>query len=162
MGSGKTLIAKILSQKTGLELFDLDKEISKRNNTTIPQIFEKKGEIFFRKREREVLEELLASKDNCILSLGGGTPAYYNNMEVINQYSISIFLQTPINILAERLIRQKQKRPIIAKIPDDEISEFVAKHLFERNPYYSKARYTINTAHKNPEDIVGEILEKVF
>ena len=103
MGSGKSHIAKLLSDRLGIKLIDLDKEISKKNKMTIAEMFQKKGEIFFRRQERALLEEIVATEDSCILSLGGGTPAYYNNMELINQNSESIFLRTSVKNLTERL-----------------------------------------------------------
>lgn len=162
MGSGKSHISKILSDKINFKLIDLDKEISRRNKLTIPEIFEKKGEIHFRKLERETLEEILASQENIVLSLGGGTPVYYNNMEIINNNSKSFFLRASISTLAERISKQKEKRPLIAKIPDEDIPEFIAKHLFERNIFYNKAQFSINTDNKNPEDIIQEIIEKLY
>ena len=162
MGSGKSHISKILSEKINFKLIDLDKEISRRNKLTIPEIFEKKGEIYFRKLERETLEEILASEENVILSLGGGTPVYYNNMEIINLNSKSFFLRASIGTLTERISKQKDKRPLIAKISDEDLPEFIAKHLFERNEYYGKAQFNINTDNKTPEEIMNEIIEKLY
>ncbi|WP_042720524.1 shikimate kinase [Flavobacterium sp. B17] len=162
MGSGKSHISKILSEKLNFKLIDLDKEISRRNKLTIPEIFSKRGEIFFRKLEREALEEILATEENVILSLGGGTPAYYNNMEIINNNSKSIFLKASIATLLERLTKQKEKRPLIANISDEDLPEFIAKHLFERNVFYSKAQFSVNTDNREPEIIVVEIIEKLY
>lgn len=162
MGSGKSHISKILSEKINFKLIDLDKEISRRNKLTIPEIFEKKGEIYFRKLERETLEEILASEENVVLSLGGGTPVYYNNMEIVNLNSKSIFLRASIGTLAERISKQKDKRPLIAKISEEDLPEFIAKHLFERNEYYGKAQFNVNTDNREPEDIVNEIIEKLY
>jgi len=162
MGSGKSHISKILSDKLNFKLIDLDKEISKRNKMTIPEIFDKKGEIYFRKLERETLEEILASEKNTILSLGGGTPVYYNNMEIINHNSKSVFLRASVATLAERLSKQKEKRPLIANITDENLAEFIAKHLFERNDFYNKAQISIITDNRTPEDIVNEITEKLY
>lgn len=162
MGSGKSHISKILSDKINFSLIDLDKEISTRNKLSIPEIFEKKGEIYFRKLEREVLEEILATKENIVLSLGGGTPAYYNNMEIINHNSQSVFLRASVATLAERLSKQKEKRPLIANIHEDDLHEFIAKHLFERNQFYSKAQFSVNTDNRDPEEIVAEITEKLY
>ncbi|MBF8457006.1 AAA family ATPase [Kaistella sp. G5-32] len=161
MGSGKSHISKVLSQELPLKLIDLDHQISLKNKMTIAEIFEKRGEIYFRKQEREILEEILATEDNIILSVGGGTPAYYNNMELINERTESIFLRTSIKNLAERLLKQKQKRPLIAKIKDEDLPEFIAKHLFERNVFYSKAKYTVDTDGKEVDQIVSEI-KKLF
>jgi len=162
MGSGKSHISKILSDKLNFKLIDLDKEISKRNKMTIPEIFDKKGEIYFRKLERETLEEILASEKNTILSLGGGTPVYYNNMEIINHNSKSVFLRASVSTLTERLSKQKEKRPLIANITDENLAEFIAKHLFERNDFYNKAQISIITDNRTPKDIVNEITEKLY
>jgi len=162
MGSGKSHISKILSEKLNFKLIDLDKEISRRNKLTIPEIFDKKGEIYFRKLEREALEEILASEENVILSLGGGTPVYYNNMEIINHNSKSVFLRASVGTLSERLLKQKEKRPLIANISDENLPEFIAKHLFERNEFYNKAQVNVITDNKIPEDIVDEIIEKLY
>lgn len=159
MGSGKSLVAKNLSQKLNFKLIDLDKEISASLNAKITEIFEKKGEIFFRRKEREVLEQILATEKNAILSLGGGTPAYYNNMEVINDRSESIFLKANIKTLTERLIPNKQKRPLISKIEDGDLPEFIAKHLFERLPYYNKSKYSVSTDNKSVTEITDEIIQ---
>ena len=157
MGCGKSHISKVLSKKMGLKLIDLDKEIISRNNKSITEIFEKQGEIYFRKQERAILEEIFNSEKDCILSLGGGTPAYYNNIEIINQYSGSIYLRSSVRTLTERLLKQKQKRPLIANIADEDLPEFIAKHLFERQVFYAQAKYTVSTDDKTPEQIVDEI-----
>ncbi|KQT17037.1 shikimate kinase [Chryseobacterium sp. Leaf404] len=162
MGSGKSHISKILSDEINFKLLDLDREISKRLKMPIPEIFEKKGEIFFRKKEREVLEEILVTEENTVLSLGGGTPAYYNNMEIINLNSKSVFLKANIGTLVARLSKQKEKRPLVANISEEDLPEFIAKHLFERNAFYSKSQFVISTDGKNPEDIVSEIKEKLY
>ncbi|MCZ2085224.1 MAG: shikimate kinase [Flavobacteriales bacterium] len=158
MGSGKSHISKVLSQKLNLKLIDLDKEIFLKFNMTIPEIFEKRGEIYFRKEERSLLEEILNTEKDCILSLGGGTPAYYNNIDLITSKSESIYLRTSVGTLVERLSKQKHKRPLIAKIPDEDLPEFIAKHLFERQVFYGQAKHTVSTNSKTPEEIVDEII----
>ncbi len=161
MGSGKSHVSKLLSQKINYELIDLDFEIISKHQMKISEIFESKGEIFFRKEEKQILDGLLSSKKEAVLSLGGGTPVYFDNMQRINNGSISIFLQASVPVLAERLSLQKSKRPLIARLTDAELPEFIAKHLFERNAYYSQAHYTINTNNKTPEQIVDEIIAKI-
>lgn len=158
MGSGKSRIAKCLQEQTKFNLIDLDVLISKKNNSAITEIFKQKGEIFFRRLERETLEEVLATEENCIVSLGGGTPCYYNNIEVINNASLSVYLRARIPTLAERLRLQKNKRPLIANISDEDLPEFIAKHLFERNKFYSQAKFTVDTDEKTPEEISEEII----
>ena len=158
MGSGKSHISNLLSEKINFQLFDLDKVISNHYQQTIPEIFKKKGEIFFRKLEKETLESILKNENKCILSVGGGTPVYYNNMDLLNDNTITIYLRANVNTLTERLIKQKEKRPIIAKISDEDLPEFIAKHLFERNIFYNKSQFIIDTDNKSPEVIVEEIL----
>lgn len=157
MGSGKSHIAKVLSQKMDLKLIDLDQQIILKNVMTIPEIFEKRGEIYFRKEERRVLEEILTTEKECILSLGGGTPVYYNNIEIITEKSESVYLRTTVGTLTQRLLKQKNKRPMIAKITDEDLPEFIAKHLFERQAFYSQAKYTVSTDSKTPKVIADEI-----
>lgn len=159
MGCGKSHVSKLLSEKLSFKLVDLDKEITKKNKATISEIFKLKGEIFFRKEERLLLESILKSNENIILSLGGGTPAYYDNMKLVNLHSKSFFLQAKISTLVERLSKQKEKRPLIAKIADENLPEFIAKHLFERNAFYNQCQFTIATDNKLPESIVHEIIQ---
>ncbi len=158
MGSGKTHISKNLSKKIDFQLVDLDQKISEDHGMSVNKIFEKKGEIYFRKEEKRILEELLSSQENLVLSLGGGTPVYYNNMDIINERSKSIFLRASVNTLTNRLLLQKNMRPLISKIDDEDIPEFIAKHLFERNTYYSKAHFTIDTDSKNAIEVSDEII----
>ena len=161
MGSGKTLVSKELSILNNFKIFDLDIEISKQNNRSITEIFKEKGEIFFRKTEKEVLEKILSTEKNIILSLGGGTPCYYNNIDSINEKTISVFLKTNVKTLAQRLSSEKDKRPLIQNISNEDLPEFIAKHLFERNPFYNQAKITINTDNLSAREIAEEILTQI-
>ena len=159
MGTGKSHISNILSSKLNFKLFDLDQEISNKLELSIAEIFKNHGEIFFRKAEKETLNEILSSEEHLILSVGGGTPVYYDNMERINDKSISIYLRTGVSTLTERLKKNKHKRPLIAKIADEDLPEFIAKHLFERNSFYSKAHYIVDTDQKTTEEVAEEIIQ---
>lgn len=159
MGSGKSHISKNLSQKINFKLIDLDHKISEEHQQTIPEIFEKRGEIYFRKEEKRILEEILDSEDNLVLSLGGGTPVYYENMDIINEKSKSFFLRASVNTLTNRVLLHKNTRPLISKLEDSDVPEFIAKHLFERNPYYSKAHFIIDTDSKNETEVSDQIIK---
>ena len=161
MGSGKTLVSKELNILNNFKIFDLDTEISKQNNRSITEIFKEKGEIFFRKTEKEVLEKILSTEKNIILSLGGGTPCYYNNIDSINEKTISVFLKTNVKTLAQRLSSEKDKRPLIQNISNEDLPAFIAKHLFERNPFYNQAKITINTDNLSAREIAEEILTQI-
>ena len=162
MGSGKSLISSKLNSIKKIEKIDLDFEISKELENSIPEIFEKRGELFFRKKEKEILERIFSLKEECILSLGGGTPCYYDNMEVINENSISIYLRAKVDTLVKRLLEDKiHCRPLINRIPDEQLPEFIGQHLFERNHFYNQAKIIIDTDNLAAEEVVDEILSKI-
>ncbi|MEN2435117.1 shikimate kinase [Weeksellaceae bacterium A-14] len=158
MGCGKSHIAKILSHRLNFKCIDLDEEIALRQGKAIAEIFAGKGEIAFRKIEKETLGLLLQSEENMILSLGGGTPVYHHNIDLINQKSESFYLRASVATLTERLTPEKSHRPLIARIADDDLPEFISKHLFERAPYYAQCRHHLITDGKTPEAITDEII----
>ena len=158
MASGKSTIGREISKKLDMKFIDLDDYISKREKRSISEIFKVEGEIYFRRIESLYLGEILNSKDSFILSLGGGTPCYSNNMELIlNSEASSIYIKANIKILASRLIAEKNKRPLVADLEDDKLLEFVAKHLFERRFFYEQASITVHTEDKSIEEIITEI-----
>ena len=158
MASGKSTIGREISKKLDMKFIDLDDYISKREKRSISEIFKVEGEIYFRKIESLYLGEILNSKDSFILSLGGGTPCYSNNMELIlNSEASSIYIKADIKTLASRLTAEKNKRPLVADLEDDKLIEFVAKHLFERRFFYEQASITINSEDKSIEEIITEI-----
>lgn len=158
MGSGKSTIAKLLSKSINYEFLDLDEIIEKEQNASVSRIFEQKGEVFFRKLEHQVLKRILLLENNMILSLGGGTPCFANNQELLNQEGITtIYLKTSIDKLYERLRTQKANRPLIASKSEEEMKEFIAKHLFERSFYYNQAKYVVTTDGKTPQETALEI-----
>lgn len=162
MGSGKSFVGRQLSDRLSFPFYDLDTLIEEKEKKTISTLFKEKGEIYFRKIERMVLMETLKQKDDCILSLGGGTPCFYDTMDLINENSTSFYLQNSIQTLSKRLQKEKGKRPLIAHLEDDQLPEFIAKHLFERRPFYERAIYTINIDQQDVEEIVDFIQEKIY
>jgi shikimate kinase len=162
MASGKTTIGKILSESLELPFYDLDSIIEQELKTTINEIFEQKGELFFRKKEREILEAFLNNTDSYVLALGGGTPCYYDNFTLYQNEEIkSFYLKASVTFLLERLKIQKNTRPIIANLNDEDLNEFVAKHLFERNYFYNQVQTIITVDNKNEQEIVSEIISKL-
>lgn len=158
MASGKSTIGREISKKLDMKFIDLDDYITKREKTSISEIFKVKGEIYFRRIESLYLSEILNSKDSFILSLGGGTPCYSNNMELIlNSEASSIYIKAGIKTLVSRLTAEKNRRPLVAELEDDKLVEFVAKHLFERRFFYEQASMTVNTEDKSTEEITTEI-----
>ena len=158
MASGKSSIGKLLSKKLSMKFLDLDDYIINKEGMSIAEIFEKKGEVYFRVIENKYLKEVLNTKDQFILALGGGTPCYANNMEEINKgNTVSIYLQGKTKTMIDRLIKKKSKRPLIASLADDKIPEFVAKHLFERRLYYELAKITVEIDAKSKKEVAKEL-----
>ena len=158
MASGKSTIGREISKKLDMKFIDLDHYVSKRENSSISEIFKVKGEIYFRRIESLYLSEILNSKGNFILSLGGGTPCYSNNMELIlNSEASSIYIKTSIKTIVSRLTAEKSKRPLVADLENNKLTEFVAKHLFERRFFYEQATITMNTEDKSAEEITTEL-----
>ena len=160
MGCGKSTIANKLSKIIQIPFVDLDKIIEEKTNLTINQIFETQGEVYFRKLEHEVFVELLNSPDNMIIGLGGGTPCYANNHELLQREDvISIYLKASIETLFDRLVTNKSKRPLIADKSEEEMKEFIAKHLFDRSFYYNQAQHKVIVDNKTIDETVADIVE---
>ncbi|MGB0892361.1 MAG: shikimate kinase [Flavobacteriaceae bacterium] len=159
MASGKSTIGKLLAKDMYLPFIDLDEYIEKKEGKTISEIFNEKGEIYFRYQEHFYLKELLTSENKFILSLGGGTPCYAGNMNIISDTKnvVSIYLQASIKTLVERLINSRDKRPLVSELNEEKLTEFVAKHLFERRNYYEKSNFKINVDEKEINKIVAEL-----
>ena len=159
MGSGKSTIAIRLSKITDIPCIDLDKKIEERTDLSIDKIFKMHGEIYFRKLERDVFIELLNAPGHAIISLGGGTPCYANNHELLKGDNIvSIYLKASVETLFERLVSNKNKRPIIANKTNDELKEFIAKHLFDRSFYYNQAQYKVSIDGRTKDETTQDIL----
>ena len=158
MGSGKSTVARILSEKLQLPDIDLDDYIEHKEGMSIPEIFETKGEIYFRKMENFYLNELMVSDTSFVLASGGGTPCYANNMDIILKESDSYYLKAAIQTLKERLIGEQDNRPLIADLSEEQLDEFIAKHLFERRDFYERADFVISIDRKSPIEIASEIL----
>ncbi|MCL7764437.1 shikimate kinase [Polaribacter sp. Z014] len=162
MASGKSSIGKRLSKKLSMKFLDLDDYIIEKEKMSVSEIFKTKGEVYFRLIENKYLKEILDKDEKYILALGGGTPCYANNMEEINNSDAnSIYLQGSTATMIERLIRKKAKRPLIASLGDDKIPEFVAKHLFERRPFYEQAKTIVKIDNKTKTEVAEE-LEKIL
>jgi shikimate kinase len=159
MGCGKSTIAQNLSKITNIPFLDLDKCIEKKANLSINEIFEQHGEVYFRKLEHEIFVELLQSPENNIIGLGGGTPCYANNHELLQKEDVtSIYLKASIETLFNRLVNNKSKRPLIANMNEEEMREFIAKHLFDRSFYYNNAKYKVSVDDRTVEETVEDIL----
>jgi len=162
MGCGKSVVGDYLAKKAQMNFYDMDLEIEKSTQKSIKEIFETKGEIYFRKLENEILKSILSKNESFVLSLGGGTPCYYNNYELLQQSDVSSFyLKASVSNLVARLSNEASKRPILSEFNAIELSEFINKHLFDRSFYYHQAKFIINVDEKSIDEISDEIIEKL-
>jgi shikimate kinase len=144
MGSGKTHWGRMLSEKLQLPFFDLDYVITQTEKKSISDIFTEKGEEYFRYKEKEVLEELVNDHQKFILSCGGGTPCFFNNILFMKKEGKVIWLNTSVDILKERLLKERMSRPMIRAIGDTELKTYIIRKLGERKMYYEQANVTVD------------------
>lgn len=164
MGSGKSTLGKILARENEMDFIDFDDYLEEKEEKRIAELFEEKGEIYFRKQEAFYLQELLEGFDNAIISLGGGTPCYGNSMDRIKAaVGTSVYINVPVDELTSRLWSQRDHRPVLKhQNTPEKLEEFVRKHLFERSFYYNQAAVKIHVKDQNIAQLVSELSEKLF
>ena len=143
MFSGKSTVGKKLASIMGYDFIDTDKYFEDKYKISIFDFFEKFGEEMFRKFEHEILKELVV-KDNVIISTGGGLPCFNENMDIINDKGISIYLEMPFKAIINRQKNSKQKRPLLKNKNQEEIEEYLKDLLTKREPIYKKSKITID------------------
>lgn len=139
MASGKTTFGSALAEYCGKVFVDLDEYIQNRRDATINEIFKKEGEHGFRELERKALKECCRMPD-AIVACGGGTPCFFDNMEILNNSGTTVFLEATDDTLCRRLMEGNSERPLVKGKNETEIRDFIKKHLKERLPYYAKAK----------------------
>ena len=142
MGSGKTTVGKKLSRALAYEFVDLDQQIENSQGQSIADLFEEKGAEVFRKIEQEELHKTF-TLTNAVVSLGGGTPCFFDNLEQINQHGRSVYLKLSAVSLASRLQNAKNPRPLLRGLSDSELFEFVQQQLGEREQFYNRCHFII-------------------
>lgn len=145
MGSGKTTVGKALSKETGMMFYDLDWYIESRMRKTVAQIFAEKGEEGFRKIEYNMLHEV-AEFENVIISCGGGTPCFFDNIDYINQQGEVVYLKATPEVLYRHLLMGKTERPLIKNKTPEELVAYITEQVAKREEFYNKARYTLDVS----------------
>lgn len=144
MGAGKTTLGKILARSLNLEFIDLDWYIENRFHQSVSQLFATRGEEGFRKIEQNMLHEV-AEFEDVVISAGGGTPCFFDNMEYMNQQGVTVYLKAAPETLRTHLRMGKQKRPLIAQKNDEELDAFIRESLDKRETYYNQAHLIFDT-----------------
>ena len=152
MGCGKTTMGRKLAKTLGFEVIDLDFEIELQAGMPVATYFSINGEEAFRLLESKLLKEF-NYPENCVISTGGGTPCFFDNMDWMKNNGETIYLKLPALALAKRLEKGKLKRPLIKDFDEDGLVEFIVSKVNERDPYYSQAKYILNGIDLTPEKI---------
>lgn len=143
MGCGKTTLGRALGRLTELQFIDLDLYIEARFRRTVAQLFAERGEEGFRRVEQAMLQEVAEFTD-VIVACGGGTPCFFDNMDLMLSHGTVVWLDTPAPRIIERLKINRSKRPTIAALSNQELEQFVNKAMADRHPYYCRAHHTFN------------------
>lgn len=158
MGSGKSYIGKRVSKRLNLQYIDLDEYIEQAEDSNILEIFNNKGESYFRKLEEKYLEEIIKRND-ILVSTGGGTPTFRNLMDLMNHHGDTLYLECCKETLYNRLRNRKGMRPTISTLSNNNLKEYIEKKLKEREPFYNKAKYTVN--NDSNTNCLEKIIEKL-
>jgi shikimate kinase len=158
MGSGKTYWGRKLSQKLDIPFFDLDEQAASYAGKTIDEIFAAEGEEYFRLLEKDTLRSITESNNSFVMATGGGTPCYFNNIEYMHKTGTTLWLNTPIDLLFERLLKERKKRPLLKNLTDAQLKGFIIKKFADRKIYYEQADIVMD---KNPVEL-EKLVEKIF
>jgi len=158
MGSGKTHWGKLVSEKLHIPFFDLDEQIVAHEGKSIPQIFAEHGEEHFRLLEKDILHIITESHDNFVMACGGGTPCFYNNIDYMNKSGTTIWLNSPIDVLHQRLLKEKESRPLLKNLSNDQMRGFIIKKFSDRKIFYEQADIILE---EDPVKI-EKLVEKIF
>lgn len=160
MGAGKSVIGRRIAKSLNLTFYDLDEEIESHYKMSVSSIFEKYDEVCFRKLETSVLESF-SKHDNYVLSCGGGTPCFANNMELMNSLGITIYIKMTADDLTGRIANSFHKRPLTEGKSDSELSNYVNTTLQIREPFYSMAKITVAGSDTNKDELTEKILKEI-
>lgn len=156
-GSGKSTLGEELSKILNIEYVDLDELIEQREGRSIPEIFEKSGQDYFRRKETETLEFIISKEGNLILSTGGGAPCFNNNMVLMNEAGKTIFIDVSVEELFKRLKAGRQNRPLVQGLSDDALIEKLTQMYKERTPFYKSAHYHLKGDNISSEQIINQL-----
>ncbi|MBO5000297.1 MAG: shikimate kinase [Bacteroidaceae bacterium] len=160
MGAGKTTLGKAFARAMGLTFVDLDWYIEERFHKTVSQLFAERGEEDFRELEKRMLHEV-AEFENVVISTGGGTPCFFDNMEYMNSMGDPVFLDVDVNVLFRRLKVAKQQRPLLVQKNDEELMEFIVGALQKRMPFYTKAKHVFNAEKLEDRHQIKESVQRL-
>ena len=158
MGCGKTHWGKQLSEKLQMPFFDLDSLIEEREDKSITEIFAEMGEEYFRMLEKDVLYMITENHPTFVMACGGGAPCFFNNIDYMKRRGTTVWINCSTDCLYTRLIKEKDKRPLIKNLPDEELKSFIIKKYSDRKIFYQQADVILAEDDVNLEALI----EKTF
>ena len=160
MGAGKTTLGKAFARALGLTFVDLDWYIEERFHKSIRQLFAERGEEGFRELEKRMLHEA-GDFEDVVISVGGGTPCFFDNMEYMNEAGETVFLAVNLQVLFRRLKVAKHQRPLLDGKTDEELKAFIQEALQKRLPFYTKAKHTFNGERLEDRHQIQQSVERL-
>ncbi len=158
MGVGKSHWGKILSEKLKLRFFDLDQQIQQYTDRTIVDIFATEGEEDVREVEKECLQSISNAHSQFVMSCGGGTPCYFNNIDFMKSQGVVVWLDSSLETIFTRLKAEKAKRPLIRELNDSELREFILRKIADRKIYYEQSRLRVEEDLIDTDSLIKAIL----
>lgn len=159
MYSGKSTVGRKLARRLGFSYVDTDRLFESRYRISVADFFKRYDAEAFRKLEHELLVGT-AVLDNCVISTGGGTPCFLDNMDFIKENGVSIFLEASLNTILCRKAKSKNPRPVLDGLSDEELTTFVEKQMAERRPFYERADFRFQTETIDLDELCKILLDK--
>jgi shikimate kinase len=160
MGSGKSYRGRELAQTLGFDFVDTDTVIENLEGVPVSAIFSQKGEIYFRGLEAKTLRNI-AKWDNIVVATGGGMPCFHDNMTFMNQNGLTIYLETPTDLLLQRLDPEVENRPLLHGKSESELRDFIEQKVQERTIFYALAKITV-VQQNNTDDFIAQVLKNIM
>ena len=157
MCSGKTTLGKQIAEKLNIPFIDLDREIERNSGKTITSIFQTDGEDSFRQIEKTEINKLIKTNNHFVMATGGGTPCYFNNMDIMKKNGLVIYLYVAVKELVRRNLESPETRPLLRGMNELEMLSFINEHLTSRLPYYKKANLTLKENDLDLDKIIQDI-----
>ena len=158
MGSGKTHWGRLLSEKLNIRFFDLDEQVASQEGKPINEIFAEKGEEYFRLLEKDTLHIITESQESFVMACGGGSPCYFNNIDYMNNSGTTVWLNTRLDVLFNRLLKEKEHRPLLRNLSDAQLKQFILKKFSERRIYYEQADLVVEESEASVDSLIQHIM----